>query len=339
MPPGKSLGLVTRISLPVSMSDAVDGVRRGGDQRQVELALQPLADDLHVQQAEEAAAEAEPERVARLRLVQQRGVVQPQLVQRVAQVRVVIAVHRVQAGEDHRLGRGVARQRLRRRAGHAGHGVADPRLPHVLHPGDQVADLSGGQALARYGLGRDHSYLERLVRRAGGHHHASLAPGQAAVDHPDIGHHAAVGVVDRVEDEGPGGGIRVSLGGGNEADDLLQEFLDAFPGLGGHPEHLAGVAADDPGEFGGVAVGLGGRQVDLVQHRDDLEVGVERHVQVGQRLRLDALGRVDQQDRALAGRQAAGDLIAEVDVAGGVDQVKHVLLVVAGPREAGRPGS
>ena len=33
--------------------------RRGGDQRQVELPLQALPDDLHVEQAEEPAAEAE----------------------------------------------------------------------------------------------------------------------------------------------------------------------------------------------------------------------------------------------------------------------------------------
>jgi len=38
-------------------------------------------------------------------------------------------------------------------------------------------------------------------------------------------------------------------------------------------------------------------------------------------LRLDALGGVDEQHGALAGGQAAGDLVAEVDVAGGVDQV------------------
>src|SRR5205823_9499226 len=92
---------VTRVRLPDLLAgvhdDAVDGVRRGGDQGQVEFALQALTDDLHVQQAEEAAAEAEPERVARLRLVQQRGVVQPQLVQRVPQVRIVVAVHRVHA--------------------------------------------------------------------------------------------------------------------------------------------------------------------------------------------------------------------------------------------------
>ena len=64
-------------------------VRRGGDQVQVELALQPLRDDLHVQQAEEAAAEAEAQRDRGLRLVGQRGVVELQLVQRVAQLRIV----------------------------------------------------------------------------------------------------------------------------------------------------------------------------------------------------------------------------------------------------------
>jgi hypothetical protein len=41
-----------------------------------------------VQQPEEAAAEAEPERVERLRLPRQRGVVERQLLERVAQLRV-----------------------------------------------------------------------------------------------------------------------------------------------------------------------------------------------------------------------------------------------------------
>src|SRR5215472_13861269 len=43
--------------------------RRGDDQREVELALQPLLHDLHVQHAEEPAAEAVAERERRLRLV------------------------------------------------------------------------------------------------------------------------------------------------------------------------------------------------------------------------------------------------------------------------------
>src|SRR5213075_1480660 len=111
---------------------------------------------------------------------------------------------------------------------------------------------------------------------------------------------------------------------------------DALAGLRAHPEDFAGVAADDAGQLAGVPVGLGGGQVDLVEHRDDLQVGVERQVQVGQRLRLDALGGVDEQHGALAGGQAAGDLVAEVDVAGGVDEVEHVLLVFAGPGKPDR---
>ena len=55
----------------------------------------------------------------------------------------------------------------------------------------------------------------------------------------------------------------------------------------------------------GVAVGLGGRQVDLVERGDDLEVVLEGQVAVGQRLGLDALGGVDEQDHALARGQRA----------------------------------
>ena len=45
---------------------------------------------------------------------------------------------------------------------------------------------------------------------------------------------------------------------------------------------------------------------------------------VGQRLGLDALGRVDDEDRALAGLEAVADLVGEVDVAGRVDEVEAV---------------
>ena len=47
------------------------------------------------------------------------------------------------------------------------------------------------------------------------------------------------------------------------------------------------------GELLGELLGLGGRQVDLVEHRDDREVVLHREVEVGEGLRLDALGGVD----------------------------------------------
>ena len=51
----------------------------------------------------------------------------------------------------------------------------------------------------------------------------------------------------------------------------------------------------------------------------------EGEVDVGERLGLDALGGVDDEDGALAGLEAAADLVAEVDVAGRVDEVEAVV--------------
>ena len=47
--------------LAARLRDAVDDVRRGRDEVEVVFALQALHDDLHVQQAQKAAAEAEAE--------------------------------------------------------------------------------------------------------------------------------------------------------------------------------------------------------------------------------------------------------------------------------------
>ena len=90
--------------------------RRRGDEVEAELALEPLLDDLHVEQAEEAAAEPEAERDRALRLVGEARVVEVELLERVAQQRVVLAADRVDAREDEALGRLVAGQRLGCRA-------------------------------------------------------------------------------------------------------------------------------------------------------------------------------------------------------------------------------
>ena len=82
-------------------------------------------------------------------------------------------------------------------------------------------------------------------------------------------------------------------------------------------------------------VGLGRRQVDLVDHRHDHEALGQREVDVGQRLGLDALRGVDDEDGALARLEAAADLVAEVDVAGRVDQVEAVALAVLARRIRG----
>ena len=106
---------------------------------------------------------------------------------------------------------------------------------------------------------------------------------------------------------------------------MVEQVFHTLARLARHPQHIFGFTPDDVGDLGGVAVGVGRGQVDLVEHRDDVQVAVQCQVEVGQRLRLDALGGVDQQHRALAGLQCAGHLVGEVDVARGVDQVQNVV--------------
>ena len=67
-----------------------------------------------MQQAQEAAAETEAQRLRHFRFVVQGGVVESQLFQRLAQGIVLIGLDRIQAGKDLRLDFLEARQRFRR---------------------------------------------------------------------------------------------------------------------------------------------------------------------------------------------------------------------------------
>ena len=143
---GMSCGEWIASTSPLVLRHAVLDRRRRREQVEVELALEPLLDDLHVQQPEESAAEPEPERVAALRLVDDRRVVQPELVERVAQLRVLVAVDREQARVHHRLHVAVARQRLARAVLRVRDRVADLHERRVLEAGDEVADLADARA-------------------------------------------------------------------------------------------------------------------------------------------------------------------------------------------------
>ena len=72
-----------------------------------------------------------------------------------------------------------------------------------------------------------------------------------------------------------------------------------------------------------------GRSI-LLMTGNDFEIVMQRQVRVGERLRFDALGRIHHQQRALAGLQAARDLVRKVDVAGRVDQIELIEVAVVG---------
>ena len=327
---GEFAGVGHRVLGAVLHLDPIDDVGRGGDQFQVEFALQTGPGDLQVQQPQETTTETEAQGDGTFRLEIQGGVVELQLVQGIAQDRVIGAVDRVQPREHHRPGLLVTGQHRLGRFVRRGDGVTDLGLTHVLHAGDDVADLTHAQTVDLARLGRADPDLQDLVGGPGRHHLDALTRAQTTVDHTDIGDHTAVGVVHRVEDHRTGRRVGLTDRRRYLVDDLVEKLLDALTGLGADLEHVGGVTADDPGDLLRVLLRLGGRQVDLVQHRDDREVVLQCHVQVRQGLCLDALGGVHQQDRTFARGQRARHLVGEVDVARGVDQAEDVGLVVQG---------
>src|SRR3546814_7964694 len=66
----------------------------------------------------------------------------------------------------------------------------------------------------------------------------------------------------------------------SDLDDRFQCFLDADPGLGAGEHRVVGGQADDILDLGLHLVDIGGGQVDLVDHRHDLMVMLDRLIDV-----------------------------------------------------------
>ena len=266
-------------------------------------------------------------------------VVQVELLERLAEQRVVLAGDRVDPGEDEALRRLVAGERCGRRPGHRRHRVADLGVADALQPGRDVADLSGGELLHGNELRPEHAELQRLGGRAGAHQPDLVVLAERALGQADVDDHALVGVVVAVEDQALDGLRRVALRRRDPRDDRLEHLGNPGPVLGAREEHLLARDREDVLELVHDGVGVGGGQVDLVQDGDQGQALAEGEMDVGEGLGLDPLGCVDDEDRPLAGLQAVADLVREVDVSGRVDQVQAVGLAVAGAvLEPDRPG-
>ena len=105
------------------------------------------------------------------------------------------------------------------------------------------------------------------------------------------------------------------LGGGSRATIASRISGTPVPTLALARMRVVAVEADDVGDLSARLFGLRARQIDLVDDRDDLEVVLDGEVGVRQRLRFDALRRIDEQQRAFARGQRPRDLVRKIDVA------------------------
>ena len=278
-----------------------------------------------MQQAEETGTETEAQSLRGLGLVEERGVVEPELLERVLELRIVLGVRRIEAREDHRLRRTVARQRLRGGSRRERERISDAAIGHRFQPGRDVTHLAGDETLDRARVRNEYAELQQVALTLRGHQADPVASGERAVHHADVRDDAFVRVVVRVEDERAQRGVRIPRRRGDALDDRVEELLHARAGLPRGEQDLVLAEAERRAELLAHDVEVDVRKVDLIDDGYDLEALLHGEICVRERLGLDPLRRVDEQHCAFACRERAAHLVREVNVTRRVDQIQLVI--------------
>ena len=285
--------------------DLIRDVGHGRDDIHVELAVEPLLYDLHVQQAEEAAPETESQGGRALGLEGQRRVVELQFLQRAPQVLEILGLDRIDPGEHHRFHLLEPVDAFLGRPGHVRDGIADTHLARSLDSRDDIPDVARADLVAGRHIQFQYAHLVGVVFLAGGDEFHVVAFADDAIDHLEIGDNAPERVEYGVEDQTLQRRVGIAFWGGYFLNDGVQQLRDALAGLAAGPEDILTRATQQLDDLVFHLVGAGARQVDLVDHRNDLQVVLDGHIEIRDGLRLDTLGGVDNQQGALAGRDRA----------------------------------
>ena len=112
--------------------------------------------------------------------------------------------------------------------------------------------------------------------------------------------------------------------------DLLKHCADVRTQLGGDGRRVVCRNAQNVLNLMPRHPDIGAGKIDFVDDGQDFQIIVNGQICVRQGLRLNPLRRVDDQQRALAGLQRAGYLVAEIDMPGCVDQIHYIGLPVVG---------
>ncbi len=189
---------------PVGHVDVVLHRRHGGDQVEAELPLQTFSYDLHVEQAEKAAAEAEAQRGGGLWFVLQTCVIELQLFQRVPEALVLFRVGGIDAGKHHRLDFAIAGQELGGAFVGVENGVTGTGVGDAPQVGDDVADLTRLQHVRPPLTELEIADLVHDVDVFGMGPECDLHSGtDGPIHHADAGHRTTIAVEVGIEDERP----------------------------------------------------------------------------------------------------------------------------------------
>jgi hypothetical protein len=203
-------------------------------------------------------------------------------------------------------------------------------VPDGLDVGDDVAHRSRRELRRLHPLQLEQPHLLDFVLLARVHQADALPRPDGAVGHPAEHHHPSIGVVLGVEDERLERGLGIPLGRRELVDDGLEQLVDSRSQLGGDRDRLEGIEPEVGVDLFSNPIDVRRGEVDLVDDREQGELVLHGHVEVGESLGFDALGRIDEDEGAVARHERPAHFMGEVDVAGGVDEVELIPFSVPG---------
>ena len=327
---GQRLRIADGLQIAAGGEHFVDHRRRGGDQVQPVFALQTLLHDLHVQHAQKADTKTKAQGRGCFRLVVERGVVQAQLGQRIAKIFVVVRVDGEHACEHARLHLLEARHAFGTGIVGMGERIAHRCAVDILDAGNHIAHFADFQCVQRLLLGRENADIVDLVLARGRHHLHAIALGQATVTNAYQRDHAQVVVEPGIHDQRLQRRLGVAFRRRYPSDDGFQDVGNAFAGLGRTQQPLGGIDTDDVLDLLGHAIGIGRRQIDLVEHGQHFEILLDRGIGIGHALGFDTLGGIHHQQRPLAGKQRTRDFVGEIHVPRRIDEIEGIGFAVGG---------
>ena len=137
------------------------------------------------------------------------------------------------------------------------------------------------QARCGIGLRNGFAQLDRIAGLQCAFHHAALQ------------NHAAIFVEVGVEDECFQRRVRIALGTGQFLDDAREDVFNAVASLCGNRDRRKRIEPQIRINLLAHSFHVRGREVDLVDHRQQFQIVFQGQVEVGHRLRFDSLRSVD----------------------------------------------
>jgi len=148
-------------------------------------------------------------------------------------------------------------------------------------------------------------YLIGIVLFFGGDELDQVPLADLPVDNLKIGDDPPEGVEHRIKNQRLQRSLGISLGWWYPLNNTTENFLHAHTGLSAGLNDIVGITSDQIDDLLRHPFGHGTIHIHLVHHRNDFQIVFQGKVEVGDGLRLDTLGGVNDEQGTFAGRNRA----------------------------------